>query len=131
MVTGTVHLQFCHHHHWAAGVATRWAKASACHLHVSLSCAVLYQIVSLQYLSRSSLHRLAGLPCCLILLSGLQVVIRELHRSSLRWLMCPVMDLFNRLTLLIISTTFVLSLTQMLILLPMCVVLSIHSYYGQ
>ena len=45
-----------------------WAKASACRLQVSLSCAVLCQIVSLQYLSRSSLHRLAGL-CCRIFLS--------------------------------------------------------------
>ena len=43
-----------HHHHWAAGVSRGWAKASACHLQVSLSCAVLCQIVSLLYLSRSS-----------------------------------------------------------------------------
>ena len=43
------------------------AKASACHLQISLSCAVLCQIVSLQYLSRSSLHCLAGLPCRLFL----------------------------------------------------------------
>ena len=48
-----------------------------------MSCAVLCQIVSLQYLSRSSLHRLAGLPCCLFLSYGLQVVTREVHRSSL------------------------------------------------
>ena len=39
-----------------------WAKASACRLQVSLSCAILCHIVSLQYLSRSSLYRLAGLP---------------------------------------------------------------------
>ena len=39
-----------------------WAKASACRLQITLSCAVLRHIVSLQYLSRSSLHRLAGLP---------------------------------------------------------------------
>ena len=45
----------------------RWAKASACRLQVSLSCAVLCQIVSLQYLSRSSHRRLAGLPCRLFL----------------------------------------------------------------
>ena len=44
-----------------------WAKASTCRLQVTLSCAVLCQIVSLQYLSRSSLHRLAGLPCRLVL----------------------------------------------------------------
>ena len=52
-----------HHHHWAAVVSCTWVKASACLLQVSLSCAVLCQIVSLPYLSRSSLHRLAGLPC--------------------------------------------------------------------
>ena len=40
--------------------------------------------MSLQYLSRSSLHRLAGLPCRLFLSHGLQVVTREVHRSSLR-----------------------------------------------
>ena len=51
-----------------------WAKASACRLQVSLSCAVLCQIVSLPYLSRSSLHRLAGLSCRLFLSCGLQVV---------------------------------------------------------
>ena len=39
-----------------------WAKASACRLQMTLSCAVLCHVVSLQYLSRSSLHRLAGLP---------------------------------------------------------------------
>ena len=36
-----------------------WAKASACRLQMTLSCAVLYHVVSLQYLSRSSLHRLS------------------------------------------------------------------------
>ena len=49
-----------------------WAKASACRLQITLSCAVLCHIVSLQYLSRSSLHRLAGLPCRLFLSYGLQ-----------------------------------------------------------
>ena len=44
-----------------------WAKASTCRLQITLSCAVLCHIVSLQYLSRSSLHRLAGLPCRLFL----------------------------------------------------------------
>ena len=51
-----------------------WAKASACRLQITLSCAVLCHIVSLQYLSRSSLHRLAGFPCRLFLSYGLQVV---------------------------------------------------------
>ena len=44
-----------------------WAKASACCLQTTLSCAFLCHIVSLQYLSRLSLHRLAGLPCRLFL----------------------------------------------------------------
>ena len=46
-----------HHNHWATVVSRGWAKASACCLQVSMSCAVLCHIVSLQYLSRSSLHR--------------------------------------------------------------------------
>ena len=49
-----------------------WVKASACRLQIILSCAVLCHIVSLQYLSRSSLHRLAGLPC-LFFSYGLQL----------------------------------------------------------
>ena len=47
-----------------------WANASACSLQVSLSCALLSQIVSLQYLSRSSLRRLAGFSCCIFLSYG-------------------------------------------------------------
>ena len=70
-----------HHHHCAAVVSRGWAKVSACHLQVSLACAVLCQIVSLQYLSRSSLHRLACLPCHIFLSYGLQVVTREVHLS--------------------------------------------------
>ena len=50
--------------------------------------------MSLQYLSRSSLHRLAGLPCRLFLSYGLQAVTREVHRSSLRRLICPAQDHF-------------------------------------
>ena len=59
-----------------------------------LSRAVLCQIVLLQYLSRSSLHRLTGLPCRIFLSYGLQVVTRQVHRSSLRRLICPVHDHF-------------------------------------
>ena len=102
-----------------------WAKASACRLQVSLSCAVLCQIVSLQYLSRSSLHRLAGLCCRLFLSYCLQVVTRVVHRSSLRRLICPAQDHFIFLTLLIISMTFVFSLTQTLVFLSLYVMLSI------
>ena len=94
-----------------------WAKASACCLQVTLSCAVLCHIVSLQHLSRLSLHRMAGLPCRLFLSYGLQVVTHEVHRSSLRRLICPARDRFIVLTVLIISMTFVLSLIQMLVFL--------------
>ena len=48
--------------------------------------------------ARSSLHRLAGLPCRLFLSYGLQVVTREVHRSSLRRLICPTQDYFICLT---------------------------------
>ena len=102
-----------------------WAKASACCLQTTLSCAFLCHIVSLPYLSRSSLHRLAGLPCRLFLSYGLQLVTREVHRSSLRRLICPAQDHFIFLTVLIISMTFVLSLTQMLVFLSLYVMLSI------
>ena len=69
-----------------------WAKASACRLQINLSCAVLCHIVSLQYLSTSSLHRLAGLPCRIFLSYCLQVVTREVHRLSLRRLICTAQD---------------------------------------
>ena len=49
----------CHHRHWTAVVSRGWAKVATCRLHVALYCTVLCQIVSLQYLSRSSLYRLA------------------------------------------------------------------------
>ena len=102
-----------------------WAKGSACRLQVSLSCAVLCHIVSLQYLSRSSLHRLAGLPCRLFLSRGLQMVTREAHRSSLRRLICPTQDHLICLTMFIIYVTCVLSLTQMLVVLSLYVMLNI------
>ena len=63
------------HYHCAAVVSRGWAKASACCLQLSLSCA----IVSFQYLSRSSLHHLAGLPCRIFLSYGLQVVTSEVQ----------------------------------------------------
>ena len=81
-----------------------WAKASACCLQTTLSCAFLCHIVSLQYLSRSSLHRLAGLPCRLFLSYGLQLVTSEVHRSSLRRLICPAQDHFIFLTVLVYTT---------------------------
>ena len=50
-----------------------WAKASACRLQITLFCAIRCHIVSLQYLSRSALHRLACLRYRLFLSYGLQV----------------------------------------------------------
>ena len=77
-----------HHQHWAAVLSRGWAKDAAGHLQVSLFCAVFCQIVSLQQLSRSSLHRLASLSCPIFLSYGLQVMTREVHRLSLRRLIC-------------------------------------------
>ena len=102
-----------------------WAKASACRLQITLYCAFLCHIVSLQCLSRSSLHRLAGLPCRFFLSYGLQEVTRQIHPSSLRWLICPAQDHFIFLTVLIIYMTFVLPRTQMLVFLYLYVMLSI------
>ena len=101
-----------------------WAKASVCRLQITLPCAVLCHIVSLEYLSRSSLHRLL---VSLVVFSchGFQVVTREVHRSSLRRLICSAQDHFIFLTVLIISMTFVLSLTQMLVFLSLHVMSSI------
>ena len=72
----------------------------------------------------------AAWPVSLVVFSchtkyGLQVVTREVRRSSLRRLICPALDHFIFPTLLIISMTFVLSLTQMLVFLSLYVMLSI------
>ena len=103
------------HHHWAAVLSRGWAKASACRLQVSLSCAVLCQIVYL------SIH---GFPCRRFVSYGLQVATRQVHRSSAVGVSCP--GPFNPIvfTLLIMSMTYVLSLTQMLLLLYVHVMLS-------
>ena len=54
-------------HHWAGVGSCGWAKTSACRLQVSLSCAVLCQIVSIPYSSRSSLHRFySSNVCCIV-----------------------------------------------------------------
>ena len=88
-----------------------------------LCCPLPYRVAPV--FARSSLHRLAGLYCRLFLSYGLQVVTREVHRSSLRRLIYPTQDYFICLTVLIISMTFVLSLTQMLVFLSLYVMLSI------
>ena len=54
------------------------------------------------------------------------MVTREVHRSSLRRLICPAQEHFIFLTVFIISMTFVLALTQMLVFLSLYDRLSIH-----
>ena len=88
-----------------------WAKASACCFQVCLSCAVLCQVVSFQYSSKSSLHLFAGLPRNLFLPYGFQVVMRFVHLSSLSRLMCPAQDHFILLVVFITSVTPVFALT--------------------
>ena len=102
------------HHHRAVVVFRGWAKAPALHLQVSLS--------FLRFLSKPSLHCLAGIPCRL---SCFHVVTREVHQSSFRQLMCPAQNHFIFLKFLIMSITFVPSLTHMLVLLFFHVMFSI------
>ena len=64
-------------------------------------------------------------PLSSFLAYGLQVVTREVHRLSLRRLICPAQDYSIFLTVYILSMTFVLSLTHMLVLLSLYVMLSI------
>ena len=90
-----------------------------------LCCHQPYRVAPVfEYLTRSSLHRLADLPCRLFLSHGLQVVTREVHRSSFRRLICPArtISFFSQCRL---SMTFVFSLTQMLVFLSLYVMLSI------
>ena len=102
-----------HHNHWADVVSRLWANTSACRLLDSLSCAARSGRSSIcpGRLSTVWLVSLVAIYCheC-----GLQIGIREVHRSY-----------FSFLTLMIISRTFVLSLTQMLGFLSLCVLLGI------
>ena len=63
------------------------AKASACRLpnYSVLCCPLPYRVAPV--FARSSLHRLACLPCRIFLSYGLQVMTREVHRLSLRRLL--------------------------------------------
>ena len=122
-----------------------WAKASACRLQIILwqpLCPVVgrrpqhavsnYPVLCFPLPYRvapvfvvSPPLGLSPLSSFLVILYCLQVVTREVHRSSLRRLICPAQNHFICLTVLIISMTFVLSLTQMLVFLSLYVVLSI------
>ena len=101
----------------SAVLSRGWAKASACCFQVCLSCAVLCQVVSFQYSTKSSLHRFAGLPRNLFLPYRLQMVMRFVHLSSLSRLMCPSQDHFTLLLVFITSVTPVFALTQVFVLL--------------
>ena len=92
-----------------------WAKASACCFQVCLSCAVLCQVVSFQYSSKSSLHRFAGLLRNLSLPCGFQVVMRFVHLSPLSRLMCPAQDHSILLVVFITSVTPIFALTQVFV----------------
>ena len=101
------------------------AEASACRLNGSLSCAVL-QIVSLKYLSSSSLDRLTCLSCRMFLsfawspsgvTQGPSIVFDTVD------VLCPIP--LQLLTLLTRYTTCILCLTHMIVTLSMYVMLSI------
>ena len=77
-----------HYHYWAVVVCrgwAGWARASACHL---LSCAVLCQIVSLKYLSRSFLHRLLSF---LVIMVSKRWHARSIGRLSGGWYFPPLL----------------------------------------
>ena len=109
----------------SAVLSRGWVKASACCFQVCLSCAVLCQVVSFQYSSKSSLHLFAGLPHNLFLPYGFQVVMRFVHLSSLSRLMCPAQDHFILLVVFITSLTPVFAVTQVFVFLSWYVILSI------
>ena len=90
-----------HRRHCGAVVSRGWVKAS-----VLCFCVM----VPFQYLSCSSLHRLADLPLDCFPSKGFQVVI---HRLSRILLTCPVQFHFRLLTCSITSMTCIFSLTQM------------------
>ena len=110
------------------GRSVLWlAKASVYRLQVSLSCTALCHIVSPQYLSMSSLHRLAGLVSLVIFSCRMVSASGDTRGPSVvfKAVDVPCPGPLNFFTLLIMSMTFVLSLTQVLALRSLYVMLSI------
>ena len=109
-----------HQHHWAAVVSRGWAKASACRLQVN----PLVRSSARSCPSRICSGRLYTACGWFPLWYGLKIVmyVHEFHRSSLKQLVS--WDHFIFLTLLIMSMTFVLFLTQMLVFLSLYVMVS-------
>ena len=68
----------------------------------------------------------SSLPSVLVVWSP--VVTHQVHRSTLRRLMCLVQNIFTFLTLPLMSMTFVLFLTKMLVPLALCDVE--HTYFN-
>ena len=108
-----------HHHHWAAVVSRGWTKAS-CRLPV-LCCPLPDRVapVFVQVVSPP----LGWSPLSSFLVIWSPIGTREVHRSSLRRLICPAQDHFICLTSLIISMTFVHSMTD--VIMSLYVMLSI------
>ena len=103
-----------------------WAKASACRLQVSLSCAVICQIVLLDPV----FVQVVPLPLGWSPLSYVLVIWSPSGNTRGRSIVFEALDMpcpipFHFLTLLIISMTFVFSLTQTLVCLSLYVMLSI------
>ena len=82
LMTWLISYHHHHHHHWAAVMSRSWVITSACCFQASLWCVAHCQVVSLQYLPRSTLHRLASLPSRVVLSYGLHVVTRMRYTSA-------------------------------------------------
>ena len=83
---GNLFFRFLYSIFYVSAVLSRgWAKASACCFQECLSCAVLCQVVSFQYSSKSFLHLFAGLPHNLFLPYGFQVVMRFFYYCQLKF----------------------------------------------
>ena len=107
-----------------------WAKASACRLQITLSSAVLCHIMSLQYLFRQVVSPPLGwspLSSFLVIWSpGGDTRVPSVVFEAVD-MPCPGAFHFF-LTLNIIAMTFVLPMTQMLVLIYLYVMLSILLY---
>ena len=108
-----------HHRHWAVVVPVIGRRPQ--HAFSKLACLVSARS------GCSSIRpgRLSTAWLVSLVVFSCHMVTREVHRSPLRRLVCPAEDHLIFLTVLIISMTFVLSLTQILILLSLHVMLRI------
>ena len=82
-------------------------------------------MVFLQITLISSLHLLAGLPCHLFLLYGLQLVIRAVHWSSWKRLTCAVHSVQDHFPSCVLNNVSDHSLTRMSVFLSLYVMFTI------